>query len=490
MKFGALDYGVILAYLVGVVLFGLSFRKRQRTLNDYFLAGRATSWWALALSMVATETSVLSLVGLPGLAYATDMKFFQTILGNLVGRILVCIIFVPKYYSGEYVTAYQLIGTQFGPRLRRAASGVFLFTRALAEGVRLYAAAIVIALILETNVVIAIAILVLLTLIYTAHGGVTAVIWTDVVQFAVYMAGMACSFYYILNGIPGGWADITRIAGDKLTVLDFSLDPFVTYTVWSGLFAGVFQIMAFQGTDQLLVQRLLAARNKSEGNRVVLATAIIVTFQYFVFLLLGVALYVFFKQHPPSGSFEVSDQALPYFIVHHLPSGIAGLVIAGMLAAQMSTTSGSLNSMAAASVTDFYPGAGRLSHKNQFRLSRGFTVLWALVLIGLATLARNWGSVVEAGMTVLGITYGSLLGIFLLGILTRMRNETAGLMGMGASLATMLAIKFLTPIPFTWYFAIGTAVAFAVGWTSGQALRLMASLKTSRRGQQPAARSR
>jgi len=468
VKLAMLDYVVILAYLVGIVLFGLSFEKRQQNLGEYFLAGKSTSWWALALSMVSTETSVLSLVGLPGLAYSSNMTFFQTILGNLVGRILVCIIFIPKYYDGQYVTAYQLIGTLYGDRVRRATSGVFLFTRALADGVRFFAASLLISIILQTNVLVAVTILVLLTLVYTAIGGVKAVIWIDVAQFVIYMVGMGLVFYYVLADIPGGWAGITQAAGDKLQILDFSLDPFVTYTVWSGLFAGIFQILAFQGTDQLLVQRLLSARTKNESRAAVLATAIIVTFQYLFFLIIGVALYVFFLRHPFEAPLETTDQVLPFFIVNHLPAGLAGLVVAGMLAAQMSGAT--LNSMASTTVVDFYPRAEQLSQKSLVRLARVFTAFWAAVIIGLAVLARKWGSVVEAGITVLGITYGGLLGIFLLGILTKTRNETAALIGMGTSVVTMLAIHFLTPIPFTWYFAIGTLIAFVVSWGTGQLL--------------------
>jgi Na+/proline symporter len=236
------------------------------------------------------------------------------------------------------------------------------------------------------------------------------------------------------------------------------------------LACGIFQTLASQGTDQLLVQRLLAARSKNESRAAVLGAAFLFTIQYLFFLILGVALYVFFKLYKPAAPFQTSDQVYPFFVINFLPTGLAGLVIAGMLAAVMSNAASSLNSMASSSLIDFYPRADRLSRKSQLLFSRGLSVIWALVIIGLAMLARNWGGVVEAGLTVISITYGSLLGIFLLGMLTRMRSETAGLIGMIVSLATMLAIKALTPIPFTWYFAIGTFLAFTVGWVSGQFL--------------------
>ena len=479
MQFGTLDFAVILTYLAVTVLFGLHFRKRQQSLNEYFQGSRKIPWLTIGLSIVATETSVLTVVGMPGLAYATDMLFFQLILGNLVGRILTCIIFIPKYYSGNFLTAYQFIASRFGRRVQQATAGLFVLTRAPSEGVRVFAAAIVISLILETNVFTALVILVLLTLLYTVVGGLTAVIWNDAFQLLLYLSGGILAFYYILSDIPGGWIGMVQTAGDKLEFFDFSLDPLKPYTFWSGMVAGIFQTLASQGVDQLLVQRLLAARNKKESQFAVLAAAFIFTLQYFFFLLLGVALFVFFQQHPPTTPFELTDQVFPFFVVNHLPSGLAGLVIAGMIAAAMSTTSSSLNSMASASVVDLYPNAERLSRERQLLLSRGLTVFWAIALVGFAMLARNWGNVVEAATEVISITYGGMLGIFLLGILTRIRSQAAPLIGMAVGLLTVLSVKFLTPIPYTWYFAIGTITTFGVGWASALILELGGRMASS-----------
>ena len=267
MTFGKLDYGIVLIYLFAIIFFGLRFRKHQRTLNDYFLGGRTIPWWAITFSIVATETSILTVVGMPGLVYATNMLYFQIILGNLVGRILAVFIFIPKYYAGEYITAYQFIGSRFGPRLRRATSGLFLVTRGLAEGVRIFAAAIVVSLVLKTDILPALVLLVLLTLIYTAAGGVRAVIWTDVTQFLLYMVGAGLAFYYILADTPGGLGGMIGAAGPKLRMLDFSFDLLKPYTFWAGMFCGIFQTLASQGTDQMLVQRLLAARNMAQSRR-------------------------------------------------------------------------------------------------------------------------------------------------------------------------------------------------------------------------------
>ena len=472
MQFGTLDFAVIVAYLTVTVLFGLHFRQRQQSLNEYFQGSRKIPWPTIALSIVATETSVLTVVGMPGLAFATDMGFFQIIIGNLVGRILACIIFIPRYYSGKFLTAYQYIASRFGRRAQQATAGLFILTRAPSEGVRVFAAAIVISLILETNVFTALVILVLLTLLYTVVGGLTAVIWNDAFQLLLYLTGGVLAFYYILTDIPGGWVGMVQIAGDKLQVFDFSLDPLKPYTFWAGMATGIFQTLASQGVDQLLVQRLLAARNKKESQLAVLGAAFIFTLQYFFFLLLGVALFAFYQQHPPANPFEISDQVFPFFVVNHLPSGIAGLVIAGMIAAAMSTTSSSLNAMASASVIDLYPNAERHSRARQLLLSRAFTVFWAIALIGFAMLARNWGNVVEAATEVISITYGGMLGLFLLGMLTRIRSQAAPLIGMAIGIVMVVSVKLLTPIPYTWYFAIGTITTFAVGWATALILRL------------------
>ena len=470
MKFSPYDYTIVVAYLSAVVLFGLRFRARGQTLNHYFLGGRTLPWWAISFSIVATETSILSIVGLPALAYASNMLFFQLIIGNLVGRILVCIIFIPKYYSGQYITAYEFLGTRFGRKVQRAAAGLFVFTRVFSEGVRAFAAALVVSLILGTDIFTSLLLIICLTLIYTVAGGVRAVIWTDVTQFWLYMGGAGLALYYALTGIPEGWAGVVQAGGSKLVFLDFSLDPLLPYTFWSGMVAGIFQTLAFQGTDQLLVQRLLAARTKNESRIAVIVAAIILTAQYFFLLLLGVVLFVFFEQHPPATPFEVVDQVFPFLVINHLPIGISGLVVAGMLAAAMSTTSSSLNSIASSSVVDLYPNAQRLSPQKQLRLARGFTVIWAAVLLGIGMFVRDWGTVVEAGLKILSITYGSLLGIFLIGLWTRMRSETAGLTGMAAGLLAVLAVEILTPVPWPWFFAIGTLVTLAVGWVAAQIL--------------------
>src|SRR6516164_8784299 len=318
MGLNALDLAVILAYLLGVTAFGLRFRKRQRTLKDYFLADRQIPWWAISLSIVAAETSTLTIISVPGLAYETDFRFLQLVLGYLVGRAIISILLIPQYFRGELITAYQFIERRFGQKLRALTAGLFLVTRAAAEGVRVFAVAIVVGIALPglfagmsdlRRDLTAIAIVSLLTLIYTFEGGITAVIWTDVVQLFIYLGGTLLGMFTILHQVPGGWSTVQSIAGSagKFRVFDFSWNFHITYTFWSGVIGGTFLTMATHGTDQLIVQRLLAARNQQQSQIALLASGFAVLLQFWLFLLVGAMLFVFYKLAPPATPFSGGD---------------------------------------------------------------------------------------------------------------------------------------------------------------------------------------
>src|SRR5207248_8253445 len=267
MGLNSFDFAIIAVYLLGITLFGLHFRKRQRTLRDYFLAGRNIPWWAIALSIVAAETSTLTIISIPGLAYDTNMTFLQVVLGYLVGRFIISFVLLPHYFRGDLYTAYELIERRFGRKLRSLTAGLFLLTRAAAEGVRVYAVSIVVSIALGTGEIASIAIITALTLIYTFEGGLAAVIWTDVVQTGIYVTGTLLGIATIIHYVPGGWAHIHQIAAasGKLQVFDFSLNFWKPYTFWAGLIGGAFLTTASHGTDQLIVQRLLAARSRKES---------------------------------------------------------------------------------------------------------------------------------------------------------------------------------------------------------------------------------
>ncbi len=480
---GPLDILVILAYLIVVTAFGLRFSKGQRTLKDYFLADRNIPWWAISLSIVAAETSTLTIISVPGLAYAKDFSFLQLVLGYLVGRVIICWLFLPHYFRGDLFTAYQLIERRFGQRLRALTAGLFLVTRAAAEGVRVFAVAIVVRLALGSMLkgmssfesdLTAIGIVMLLTLIYTFEGGMSAVIWTDVVQLGIYLAGTLVGFFIILHLVPGGWATVyaTAAAAGKFHVFDFSWDFFKTYTFWSGLVGGAFLTTASHGTDQLIVQRLLAARGERQSKLALLASGVVVLFQFSLFLLIGAMLFVFYRMYPPNATFVRTDEIFPSFIVSFMPLGIRGLLISAILAAAMSNLSAALNSLSSTSIVDFYvrwrPGT---PEQTQLKISRRITIGWGVALFALALLARHGGKVVEVGLSIASVAYGALLGVFLLGVLTRRAHETGAMVGMVVGFALNLYLWQFTRVPFTWYVALGSTATFAVGYAASALLQ-------------------
>ena len=467
MKLDHLDLAIIAVYLAGITLFGLRFRKKQRSLRDYFLADRTIPWWAIALSIVAAETSTLTIISIPGLAYDTDMAFLQVVFGYLVARVIICIIFIPSYFRGEMYTAYQLIERRFGPHLRSLAAGLFLITRAAAEGVRVFAVSIVVAIAIGTGEMASIAIITLLTLIYTFEGGMAAVIWTDVIQMIIYIGGTLVGFITLLHLVPGGWTTIhaAAAAAGKLRIFDFTPTFSRTYTFWAGLIGGTFLTTASHGTDQLMVQRLLSAKNKSQSQGALLASGVFILVQFALFLLVGVALFVFYHHFPPATAFTRSDRIFPTFIVRDMPRGISGLLIAAILAAAMSNLSAALNSLSSSSIVDFYlRRRPQASESRRLAVSRASTFVWALVLFGLAMLSQRGGRVVEVGLSIASVAYGALLGIFLLGLLTRRANERGAMVGMACGFAVELYIWLGTKVPWTWYVVIGTTITFTIGY--------------------------
>ena len=467
-----IDLGVIAAYLAAITWFGARFRHSQHSLKDYFLGGRRAPWWAIALSIVSAETSTLTVIGTPALSFTGNFGFLQLVFGYLLARLVISTLFLPAYFRGEMYTAYELMRRRFGNRIRRLTAGTFLVLRALAEGVRVFAISIVISIVLGTGEMASIGFIVCLTLLYTYEGGMTAVIWTDVVQMVLYVAGAGVSLYAILGEIPGGWSHVTSLAEPlgKLQVFDFRLGPgFFTrnYTFWSGLIGGCFLTTASHGTEQLLVQRLLAAQNERESRTALFASWAVIFIQFTLFLIVGLCLFAYYTDHGLQTP-AVTDSIYPRFIWEHLPVGVAGLVIAAILAAAMSNLSAALNSLASTTVMDFWRpltgSAGSTDESKWLKRARRTTILWGAILFGVALLARNWGGVLQAGLSIASIIYGSLLGVFLLGLLTKRVGEVAAMVGMSAGLALMLYVRFATSIAFTWYVLIGTSTTFIVGW--------------------------
>ena len=464
MRISPFDFAIILLYLAGITLFGARFRRGQQNLRDYFLGGRTAPWWALACSIVATETSTLTIIGTPAIAFAGNLGFLQLVLGYLVARVILCVVLIPQYFQGEFYTAYQLLEKRFGGRMKTAAASVFLGTRALAEGVRISAIGKVVSVAFGTGDRVSIAIVTALTLFYTFEGGMRAVIWTDVVQFALYLTGSVAAFFLLLHKIPGGWPAVSHAAaaaGGKLHVFDFTFSLTQSYTFWSGVLGGTFLTMASHGTDQTMVQRLLSARNERDSKTALLASGVVIFVQFALFLVLGVMLFVY-AQHAllpvPGGD---ADRIFPEFIVRNMPAGLAGLVLASIVAVAMSNASGSLNSLASSSIIDLSANRAATEHTKPLARPRKMTLVWGLVL-GLLGLVR-WGPVLVAGLTIASITYGGLLGVFLLGTWNRRATETGALVGFVTGIAAMIAVRFLTPLAWTWYVLAGTILTFVVG---------------------------
>jgi SSS family solute:Na+ symporter len=477
------DLVLVALYLLGITWFGLRFRSQgERSIKSYFLADRNIPWWAIALSIVAAETSTLTIISVPGIAFTGDFGFLQLVLGYLLGRIVICILFLPRYFRGELMTAYQLIGERFGTRLHRLTALLFLVMRAAAEGVRVFAVAIVVGVALGTGDIASIVILSLLTVLYTFEGGMKAVIWTDVLQMLLYVVGTLVSLWSVCRHIPGGAHTLLSVASSagKLTVFHFSLSVSQTYTFWAGVVGGCFLTMASHGTDQLMVQRLLVAKNLRESRLALLASGVVILVQFTLFLFIGAGLFVYYKQAGLTPHVASADRLFPQFIVREMPMGISGLMIAAILAAAMSNLSAALNSLASTSMVDFYllrhPDS---SESRKTRLSRLMTLAWAVVLLALAIVSRGSGHVLEIGLSIASVLWGGMLGVFLLGTLTKRANESGTMIGLlvGCILnlllwrqsseihGTLLGHSFVFPkIAWTWYVAIGAVVTFAIGY--------------------------
>lgn len=478
MGFSFLDYAIVGVYLVGVTVIGILIAGRQKSSKDYFLGGKEMSWWSVGFSIVASETSTLTFISIPGLAYKSDMNFLQLAAGYFIGRLLVSVVFIPAYYAGNLETAYDYLGKRFGMPLRRFTSSVFIVTRVLASGVRLFATAIPVHLITGYDYATCILIIGLFTLVYTYLGGLKAVVAMDVVQMFIYLGGAAAAMWLILDHLPNGWSDVVTAATanglDKFSMVNLSFGDSLLgflsspYTLLGGVLGGTFLSMASHGTDQLLVQRLLGCRTKRDSQKALMLDASFIVLQFAFFLVLGLCLYAFYGGAPLQQlGLSSSDEIFPKFIVENLPTGIAGLVVAGVLASAMGTLSSSISSLASSTFLDLFKFTARgrtLDERTEVAWSKRFTLLWGIVLIGGAMLFTDTRNpVVEIGLKIASFTYGGLLGTFFLGLLFPRTGQTDAFAGFLAGLATMTAVLTFTTVAFTWHTLIGAAATIAVG---------------------------
>ena len=466
MSLSSVDYLVIGAYLVAITAFGSWFARYQKTTRDYFLTDRSVPWWAICFTIVATETSTLTFIGVPAQTYAANgnMTFLQLAIGYIIGRVLVSLLFIPAYFRGELFTSYELLQRRFGTRVKTLSAVIFLVTRSLADGIRLFSTALVIAIVTHVPVTWVVIVLGAAMIVYTMRGGVSAVIWTDVVQMFVYIAGAGAVAIALLGRIDGGWAEVVRAGSEtgRFVFLDTSLDFTKAYTLWAGLLGGVALTLSTHGTDQYLVQRLLSARTQKDASLGIVLSGFIVFAQFILFLLIGVMLYTYYQQVPLQQVLERNDQILPVFVVNELKNGLAGFIIAAIVAAALSP---SLNAMAATTVSDFYlpyvnPSADQAT---QMRVSKTATVAWGIVQLAVAVGAQFMtSSVLNAGLSVLSFASGSVLGAFLLGTLAPSVRERDTFIGMIAGLIVMTATWWSGSVAFSWYVLIGAVTTCVV----------------------------
>jgi len=491
MNISSVDILIILIYLIAVALIGSLSGGKQRSTKDYFMGGKNIPWWAVSFSIVAAETSSLTFISIPGLAYLTNLNFLQLTVGYLIARILIAIFFLPAYEAGNLETAYNFLENRFGPFVRKYASIVFLFTRIAADGVRLFSTAIPLAIIFKTIpyfmdwtnfeiYILAIFIIAVVSFIYTFTGGIKGVIWADVLQMGIYLGGALIAIILLTQSIPV----FTAVAslGEKTHVfnLDFgsSLREFFSnpYTLIGSLLGGTFLSLASHGTDQLIVQRLFTTKSLRDSQKAIIGSGIMVMIQFAMFMAVGLLLYLFFEGisiQDPAAPFHKADEIFPYYILHYLPEGIKGLIIAGLFAAAISTLAGSMTSLSGSAMLDLYkPLFGKnLSNRQEVRISRIFTIIASSVLILVAFLfIQVQQSVVEIALGIASITYGGLLGTFLLGLFDTKTNQKGAIWGLTAGLAVMLLLILIPKIAglpalvhWTWYVAIGSTVTILVG---------------------------
>jgi SSS family solute:Na+ symporter len=478
----SLDLVVIGLYLVAMPLFGILLSGRQRTSRDYFVGSRQLPWWAVCFSVVATETSTLTVISVPTVAYLGTFTYLQLALGYLIGRVVVAFVLLPRYYAGNLITAYAFLGQRFGSALQGTASVTFLVTRLLADGLRLFAAAIPVKVILETirfdvsywQIVLALSVL---TVIYTYLGGIRAVVWVDAIQMGVYLGGAVLASIVLANRLPGDWF-VTALHDGKFQFLDFGSSILTQqYSFPTAVIGGAVFAMASHGADQLIVQRLLACRTLRDSQRAVITSGLVVLLQFTLFLLIGTMLWSFLGGAKPAAlGMTSNDELFPHFIVTQLPPGLSGLLIAGILAAAMATLSGSLNSLSTSTVSDLYQRITRrqLDDAQVLRQARFWTLVWALVFVLFASMfSSTKNPVVEVGLSIASYTYGALLGAFLLGLLVKRARQSDALIAFVSTLGVVLYLALGVAFPdgkggyaslaFPWYTPVGVLVTLIVG---------------------------
>ena len=488
-----LDLIIIFGYLIGITGFGIWYAGKQETTEDYFVGDRSVPWWAIAMSIVATETSTITFISVPGIAYARggNFQFLQLVFGYLLGRVVISLVFIPMYFKGELQTVYQLLGERFGGKVKVLASGLFVIMRNIADGIRLLLTAIVLAAVYtafqpnadQTTIIVgSILILGIVMIVFTFYGGIEAVIWIEVVQLVIYIGGAVAAAGVLISSIDGGLSGAIELGRqyDKFSLLDFNLDFAKTYTFWGGVLGGCFLTMSTHGTDQFLVQRYLCTNKPSAAITALMTSGAVVLGQFIGFLFIGVLLFAFYAPFglegyatgPATMPFAGGDRVFPDFITQKMQTGLSGLVVAAIFAAALSS---SLNSIAATAVNDIYkPFAKDRSDKHLMRIAGILTVVVGIVQIAIAVGLKDAGSsALSMALAVASLINGPILGVFLVGAFLKRAGQIHALNGMIVSILVMTyvlsAANGFVPGPviaWPWFALIGSSVTVIVAFVS------------------------
>ena len=470
LRLSGLDLGILIAYMLAVVVFGLAMGRRQKDAADFILGGKSLPTWAILLSIVATETSTVTFLSIPGWAYAHGMAWQQIPLGYMIGRVFVILVLMPRYFQGEIFTAYEVLEQRFGPSVKKVASFLFILTRTLADGLRLFLTALVLQIVVGIPLVQSVVAIGIATILYTFLGGMRAVVWTDAVQFVLYIAGAIVALLVIISQVDGGWDTIVSVgsAAGRFEFFDTTFDLTKVDTLWAGLIGGAMLSFSTHGVDQMMVQRYLSAKNRASASTALALSGLVVWAQFLLFLLLGVALFVYYGQQQPVPEFDKGDRILATFLVDHMPKGMIGLLLGAVFAAAMSTLSSSLNSSATTLQKDLWPRRRDRDGRTELRLLRGFTILFgvAQILVGIGAQDVG-GSTVNNVLAIAGFVTGLLLGVFLLARVQIGANTQGALIGLIAGFLIMCYQHFgpgIVPgLAWPWYALLASSSVFVTG---------------------------
>ncbi len=473
-----IDVAIIVVYLAFTVLLGVWLGRGENSTRGYFLGGKQLPWWALLLSIIASETSTVTFLSIPGLTFKEggNFGFLQLALGFVVGRMAVAWIILPYYFRGELLTSYELLENKMGVSTRRLASGLFLATRTIGDALRLFLTALVLYKVIHLNLPLCVLVVGVATIVYTFAGGLKSVVWNDCIQFVIYILGAAWALWFLVSAV-GGWESVWEFGLEtgRLQLFDWNIRS-EGVNIWVGIIGGGFLSFATHGTDHMVVQRLLGSRSQPDAKRALLLSGVIVFLQFAFFLVIGLALACFYQTHPPEVVFQSNDEVFVSFIANHLQTGVVGLILAAVFAAALSTQSSSLNSLAGAWVNDFYrPRCGDDNDRKLLWAGKFATIVFGLMQMGVAIFAYLYlmeqRSTVNLVFEIAAFAYGPVLGLFFLSMTKWELNAKRSAICFVCGLLLVIGLKLLTiesihviQMNGLWFTMVGSLATLMVGW--------------------------